>query len=100
MHSEHKNPTKSLRVIYSGRVQGVGFRWTTKRIASRYAVEGYVRNLSDGTVELRVQGASDQVDSFLNEIHGESGRFTGNITEFTSDPVDFDDGFSGFSQRR
>ena len=40
------------QVIYSGRVQGVGFRFTTRQIASGYEVNGWVKNLPDGRVEL------------------------------------------------
>ncbi|MHC4288506.1 MAG: acylphosphatase, partial [Planctomycetota bacterium] len=39
------------QIIFKGRVQGVGFRYTTQRAASRYELTGYVRNLPDGTVE-------------------------------------------------
>ena len=44
------------RIIYSGRVQGVGFRWTAKELARGYDVLGTVRNLPDGTVEMVVAG--------------------------------------------
>ena len=56
------------RVIYSGRVQGVGFRYTTTTIASSYAVVGYVRNLADGTVELVAEGARGELKAFLAAI--------------------------------
>jgi acylphosphatase len=73
------------RVIYTGRVQGVGFRWTTRSIARRFPVTGTVRNLSDGTVELVAQGPATGVADFLaavaermgEQIHGmESERIT------------------------
>ena len=41
------------QVYYTGRVQGVGFRYSTKRIASGYDVTGSVKNLPDGRVERR-----------------------------------------------
>ena len=44
------------KVIFTGRVQGVGFRYTTKQIALGFDVSGTVKNLSDGTVELRLMG--------------------------------------------
>ena len=56
------------RVIYSGMVQGVGFRYTARRIAQGYDVAGYVRNLPDGTVELVVQGEPGEVERFLNAV--------------------------------
>ena len=43
-------------VHYSGRVQGVGFRYTVRTLATRFAVTGFVRNLADGRVQLVVEG--------------------------------------------
>jgi acylphosphatase len=56
------------QVIYSGRVQGVGFRFTTRQIASGYEVNGWVKNLPDGRVELQATGEVDEVKAFLAEI--------------------------------
>jgi acylphosphatase len=56
------------RVCYTGKVQGVGFRYTTQGIAAGYQVVGYVRNLKTGDVELVAQGAADQVDAFLAAV--------------------------------
>jgi acylphosphatase len=53
------------RVHYSGRVQGVGFRYTTRSLADRFAVAGYVRNLANGEVELVAEGEADEVERFL-----------------------------------
>lgn len=64
------------RVTYTGRVQGVGFRYTVREIAMRHPVAGYVKNLSDGSVELVAQGAAAEVERFLNEI---AARFRANI---------------------
>lgn len=84
-----------LRVIYHGRVQGVGFRYTTNRIARRFDVAGSVRNLAAGTVELVVAGATDEVQLFLAAI---ADRFDGNIThadqEALEESVDIPLGFS------
>ena len=55
-------------VFYSGRVQGVGFRYTTASLAKRFDVAGYVQNLPDGKVRLDVQGASDQVQGLLDAV--------------------------------
>jgi len=55
-------------VRYEGRVQGVGFRYTTRGIARKYAVLGYVKNLHDGSVELAVQGTPQEVESFLGAV--------------------------------
>ena len=56
------------RVFYEGRVQGVGFRYSVKSLATGYEVVGWVRNLIDGRVELQVQGAPGEVDEFLEAI--------------------------------
>jgi len=50
---------------FHGRVQGVGFRYTTLRLAGRFRVTGSVRNLPAGTVELVAQGESDELSRFL-----------------------------------
>jgi len=60
-------PTRS-EVLYSGRVQGVGFRWTARQIAEGFAVTGFVKNLADRRVQLVVEGAPDEIDRFLAEI--------------------------------
>ncbi len=52
-------------VLVSGRVQGVGFRWHTRRRAEELGVQGWVRNEPDGRVAVHVEGASDRVDAML-----------------------------------
>jgi acylphosphatase len=61
----------SLRIFFEGNVQGVGFRWTVKRIAKGFEVVGWVRNLSDGRVELLASGDEAEVRAFVAAI-GES----------------------------
>lgn len=56
------------RVVYSGRVQGVGFRYTAQQMAEGFAVAGYVKNLPNGSVELVAEGEADQVESFLQVL--------------------------------
>lgn len=55
-------------IIFIGRVQGVGFRFTALRMANRYKLTGLVRNLFDGTVEMLAQGPSDDVDNCIRDI--------------------------------
>ena len=47
---------QQLHILYEGRVQGVGFRYTTKSVANGFEVTGTVRNLTDGRVELVAEG--------------------------------------------
>ena len=56
------------RVIFSGRVQGVGFRHATRMQARSYRVYGHVRNLEDGTVELVIEGDRKEVNRFVVSI--------------------------------
>ncbi|HKI35881.1 MAG TPA: acylphosphatase [Gemmataceae bacterium] len=62
------------RVVYSGRVQGVGFRYTAQHLAAGHAVAGHVRNLPDGDVELVIEGEADEVERFLAAVAGRMGR--------------------------
>jgi acylphosphatase len=55
-------------VHYSGRVQGVGFRYTTLLIARGYEVSGFVQNLADGRVCLEVEGEKNDVNAFLAAV--------------------------------
>ncbi|HJT30598.1 MAG TPA: acylphosphatase [Pirellulales bacterium] len=56
------------QVFYKGRVQGVGFRYTTLEIAGGYRVSGYVRNLPDGRVGLEAEGEPAELDRFLTSV--------------------------------
>ena len=55
-------------VYYSGRVQGVGFRYTAHHVAQEHDVAGFVRNLPDGRVEVKVEGSLEQVEAFLSAL--------------------------------
>jgi acylphosphatase len=60
--------TVCKRVTYSGRVQGVGFRYTARQLAAGLPVTGYVRNLGNGDVELVAEGESAAVEAFLSAV--------------------------------
>lgn len=55
-------------ILFSGNVQGVGFRYTARDIASKFRVSGFVRNLSDGRVELVVEGREFDLDRFQTAV--------------------------------
>lgn len=60
---------KRVAAIFSGRVQGVGFRFTTVRLAGAYdGLSGYVMNQSDGTVRLVAEGEEDDLRALLDDI--------------------------------
>ena len=61
-----------MQLFYSGHVQGVGFRYTVKSVASGFDVTGTVRNLPDGGVELVAEGAKAELAAFRQAIR-ESG---------------------------
>ena len=74
--------TREQREIYfQGRVQGVGFRYTTRRIAAQFDVAGYVQNLPDGRVFLVAVGEPAELDRFVQAIDIQLGRYirTGRI---------------------
>ncbi|MDB5349418.1 MAG: acyP [Planctomycetota bacterium] len=76
--------TEHRRAVYRGRVQGVGFRATTRRLATGFAVSGYVRNLPDGTVEVIASGEAGELDGFLDAIDRE---FAGKVRDRSISPI-------------
>jgi len=66
------------RIIFTGRVQGVGFRFTARRAASRRQLTGFVRNVPDGTVEMLAQGRPEDVDDCIQDL---KEYFAGYLTE-------------------
>ncbi len=64
-------PIERRRVLYSGRVQGVGFRFISQGLAREFGVSGTVRNLADGRVELIAQGDAEVVSSYLGAVSRE-----------------------------
>jgi acylphosphatase len=80
-------------VYYRGRVQGVGFRYTVRRIASRLAVSGYVKNLPDGRVLLVAEGQPDELDRLLAAVRLELGRYTSDVGESVGPASGQFDGF-------
>lgn len=80
-------------VYFSGQVQGVYFRATTRDIAGSYKVTGSVRNLRDGRVELIAEGEAAEIDAFvaairtakrgfIDEVESSDGEATGELTGF------------------
>ena len=63
---------KRMQIFFSGTVHGVGFRFTAERLARRFSVTGFVRNLEDGRVEVTAEGEEADLVEFLTGIR-ESG---------------------------
>ncbi len=67
---------RKLKIIFSGRVQGVGFRYAVCRAAELFSVVGYVRNLPEGSVEVVAEGIEQELVDFFHRIKRERvGRF-------------------------
>jgi len=75
-------------VIFIGRVQGVGFRYTAHRMAHRHHITGFVRNLPDGTVEMLAQGPARDIDDCIQDINEYFGDYLreARIQEIPIDP--------------
>ncbi len=65
-----------LSAELQGHVQGVGFRYSTREIASQFAVTGYVKNNPDGTVSLVAEGEKKELQALLKAVQD---RFASNI---------------------
>ena len=66
------------RVVFTGSVQGVGFRFTTRHTASGFAVTGFVRNESDGSVTLVAEGRRAEVEAFIEAVKERMAGYVGN----------------------
>jgi acylphosphatase len=65
-----------VTILYSGRVQGVGFRYAVKILTTGFEVTGIVRNLPDGRVEVAAEAAKEELEAFLQAIRdSDVGRF-------------------------
>ena len=85
-------------IIYSGIVHGVGFRFTAQRLAGELDVGGWVRNLSDGRVEITAEGSKEKIQEFIERLDEHFGRyikskqvnfssFQGTFSEFSINPT-------------
>ena len=84
------------RVYYRGDVQGVGFRYTTLRVAQAFQVSGFVWNLADGRVELICEGTCQELDAFLADV---GGRMNGYIEQVEIAREKANGEFEGFEIR-
>jgi acylphosphatase len=97
MQPSHAGPVAGrcrLQIFYSGRVQGVGFRYAVKTAAAGFEVSGTVRNLPDGRVELIAEGARAELEAFREAIRG--AGLAGLIRAEIAGWSDAQNEFSGF----
>ncbi len=78
------NKKEQRIVLFSGTVQGVGFRYTAVRTARAFEVAGTVRNLADGRVECVVEGESKEIDAFLADLAEEMHSYIRGQTRQTA----------------
>ena len=83
-------------VFFSGRVQGVGFRYQTAQVAREFEVSGCVQNLADGRVQLEAEGTEAEVGAFVAAV---IDRMTGFIRKIERSPARRPPEFRGFSMR-
>lgn len=80
-------------IIFKGHVQGVGFRYTARRIASLGQLTGIVRNLPDGSVEMLAQGTQKEIENCLQDIEE---SFNGYIRETIINDIPLDPRYTNF----
>lgn len=83
-------------VYFTGRVQGVGFRYATMQVAREFEVSGFVRNLADGRVQLEVEGMPNIVEQFVTAVQE---RMHGYIRKIERSAQKRAGQFTGFSIR-
>lgn len=83
-------------IYYLGDVQGIGFRYTARSVARQFAVAGFVRNLSDGRVQIVVEGTASEIRAFLKAIQAEMGR---HISETQETVLPYSGQFRSFDVR-
>lgn len=85
----------TARVLITGRVQGVGFRYFVTSTADRYPVKGYVRNLETGAVEIEAEGEKKSVHAFLTAVR--PGPSNAQVSEFQLEWKPYEDKYQDFS---
>ena len=87
----------STQVFYDGNVQGVGFRYSVKQVATGFDVIGWVRNLADGRVELQASGDASELAAFLDAIR--NSHLRAHIKNATEAPLASPPASRGFEIR-
>jgi acylphosphatase len=69
---------------FSGRVQGVGFRYTVQNLALQYNVHGFVRNMADGRVELVMEGPEGEMNHLVDDINQKMNGYIKRVDKQTA----------------
>ena len=85
---------KAFKIIVKGRVQGVGYRWFAREQATKLNILGYVKNLSNGNVELSIEGAEQDVMQYIHTLR--TGPSFSNVTDLDIYELDPTNNFKEF----
>lgn len=89
--------TVARTAVVRGRVQGVGFRYSTRKLAASFGVQGWVRNQPDGSVRIWAQGSADSVAQLMTFLHRGPGGAS--VTSVDAHEVDPDPDLTRFEIR-
>lgn len=90
---------RRLAIRFVGEVQGVGFRWTSQRLANSIGLTGWVRNEWDGSVSMELQGTSTQIAQFFGGLGRAWGHFTPEYVIDQKEEIDLRDDEYSFRVR-
>lgn len=93
------NDVRRLAVRFEGEVQGVGFRWTTRRLANELGLVGWVRNEWDGSVSMELQATDEQIATFFGRLNHAWGRYPIEFVIAEKDDIDVVDHETAFRVR-
>jgi len=89
---------KAIYARIYGIVQGVGYRWFTKRVADELGIKGYVRNMDDGSVEVLAMGDKERLEAFFEKLR--EGPALSKVERIERREVEAKEPFQGFEIRR
>ena len=78
---------RNVKIIVRGQVQGVGFRWFALHAARQLALAGYVRNLSNGCVEIYASGEQEKISELIENLRSGPGSVD-EVETFDAEPFE------------
>jgi len=79
---------RQARIRFTGIVQGVGFRYTTRHVANNLGLTGWVRNMNDGSVEAVAEGEEERVKQLIDSLEERFRSYINNTETTWADPTD------------